>query len=401
MKNKKQLNRLILGKNYIEYTFNTYLSKSNLPIWKSEYKAHFNFDLKCFKINQYPSHNASLNQYEIREYSYKIVIPYVNSNLVLPIINDIIPHLFFQSIVLQISNNNCIDLINQLSELHCWECIIFSKNFSTHKYHQIKNMQQVKYVIYKGLWNENLTDLPSNIDILSIVVKNHDNKFISIPHGVKKILIEEKNKANRYFVDLENLEGIKNILFVSGSNFIPNYSNLNFEYLIYNHQNNFIDFTNIPSCVKILKIGCGIFNETLDYLPNSVEEIIFNSIINASLSNIPSSVNKVSIRVDETSCENIKRINELPDSVEILNLTFYAYKNYEYEVFANFAFAHLINLPKKIKVLNKNTSKFLIEIKNFFEKVNKIKLGKSLDFNICYCPNITPKNIYDQIKKYY
>ena len=390
---KYEFNKLILGKNYIEYIFNTNLSKSNLPIWKSDYWNEYNSsNLKCFKLTQSPSVDTKSYQNKINYY-YKIVIDYKVSYLISSILNDIKHHLIKKSTILQISNNKCVNIIKVLAQLDYFECLIFSKNFCTSKYFELKNMHTVRYVIYKGLYNTNMNDLSSNIDILSVAIKNNTNNLFSVPNGIKKILI--KNKRNKHLLHLENLKDIKNILLINHSKCIQNYSNLEFQYLAYlDNKNSFIDFTNLPNCVRILEL-CDNFDKTLDYLPNSIEKIIFNRTINTNLSNIPSSVKEISI--NKLSLNNIRSINELPEFIQILNIEFNC--NFIDHNFNNniHILEQLVNLPSKMNILNVNG----IYLEKFIIKANEIKYKKNQNIITNYYVLNSSENIYNQIKKYY
>jgi len=314
-----EFNKLILGKKYIQYIFNTNLSKSKLPIWSKDYWNINSSYLKCFKLSQI---QRSPSAYFHDDYCYKIVIDYKVWNLVELILPDLELILIPKPSILQISNNNCHNLIKIISKLDYFEHIIFTKKFSTTKYLEIKNMSNVKYVNYKGLWNQNLHNLPSGLDGIKINVKSDTTKLLTIPFGTKRILISiVKRYWKVYDYNLENLENfneINKILFVFNTGYI-NISNLEFQYLIYGVNNTFIDFTNIPNCVKILELYED-FNGNMNYLPNSIEKIIINGKNKMDLLNLPSSVKEICYKC--RSLDPFGDFGKIPDFIQILNINF-------------------------------------------------------------------------------
>jgi len=304
---KHKYNKLILGKKYIEYIFSTNLSKYKLPIWHLEYQ-----NFTCYLLSKSPRIYST-------SFEYKIVFDYKVSNTVPCILLNIKKILTVHQSILQISNNGCENLINELSNTCCFDCIIFSKNFSTSKYIEIKNMIGVKYVIYKGLWNENIINLPNNLEILVLNVKKNIVKLFNIPEGTRKIIFN-KCKKEQHIINLEDMKGeIKKILYVDKHNLFNMRNSLNlheleYECLVCLKNNNCIDFTNLPTCIKLLYLQN--FDDTLDYLPSSIEKIIFNFQCYSDMLNLPPSIKTIHLN-------NVCLIKDLPDFVEILYIDFF------------------------------------------------------------------------------
>jgi hypothetical protein len=370
---KNIYNKLILGNKCIEYIFYTNISKYN---W-SQYTScivckdlYYSSKYLCFKLKQTQSKNISDYEYKI-DYCYKIVIDYKNLNLVPYIIKDIEPYLIIKPTILQISKDKCETFLNELSKFNCFECIIIGKKISAKKYYNLKNMLGVKYVIYRGLCNENMSYLPNNIDTIKIYINYKVTKLFSLPIGIKKIIIEEKFSHKKYIFNLENIKGIKKILYIKDHNEILNLDKFEYQYLAYLTDNDSIDFTNLPLSIKILNLYSG-FNKNLEYLPNDLEKIIFDGDFNSNLSNLPSSVKE--IHFNNTTYD---KINELPCFIEKIYVNFNELQD---------ELISLMKLPIKLKILNinKNTLFSNYFVKRIMDNKTdlKINLIENTNYNV-------------------
>lgn len=371
------INKLVLSEKFVIYIFNTELSKNDLiyKIFDNDKNMYSNY-FKCFKL-----HGGNINK-------YKIIFPYEKNNysLIINVLKLIDSYsinrtsLINKSSILLISNNKCEELIFELTKLDYWKYIIFGKKFSTHKYNCISSMVGVKYVIYNGLWIENLENLPSNLEMIYIKIKFHKNLILNIPNKLKKILIKEKKKSQKYLFDFNELENIKKICIIN--NFLQiDLNKKKFEYLAYMCKNSYVNFTNLPSSIKALYLFDG-FNLTLDYLPNTIVDIIFEGKICSNLSNLPSSIKNV--KFNKMTDFNIYKINQLPDFIESLWL----------DCFGTQVQTNLIKLPLKIKKLYINTTNSYYNINSNLKIYTHKNFQHKLNSKCSYIINFVP-TIYD------
>lgn len=382
-------NELILGEKNIEYIFKSLMPKCEI-MNMIDYKYIYSNVIRCFQN----SHGMSSKI----ESEYKIAIDNENRNLDL-IIFDILKStqscLTNKSILLKIHNNNKYQqVINVLSKLDYFECIIFNKKFNTCNYHELKNMIGVKYVIYKNMWNENLAELPPNLNLVKINIKQNTSKLYTIPHGIENISIYENyNKICKHTItnlnNLNNLNKICNILLINDeTTSITKYNKNNFEYLCCLVKNDFIDFNNLPNCIEILELWNN-FDKSLDYLPNTITRIIFNGDIMTKLYNLPSSIKEIYFN-DIKSAEIFKKIIELPNFIETIYFNFNSYKDIFYlcpisiPLKDNPIALNLLQLPSSIKniyVINYQTNGS-ISGNLFLNIMRKIKTEKNKNYII-------------------
>jgi hypothetical protein len=116
------------------------------------------------------------------------------------------------------------------------------------------------------------------------------------------------------------------------------------------------------------------FDETLYYLPDTINEIVFVGNINSSLSNLPSSAK--SIQFKQIGWEKFcKKVSELPDFVKLIYLGISDNDfTKQYEDF---------KLPEKLKsidiVLRNHYTKYDEFVKNIFDKY---KVEHNIVFNL-------------------
>jgi hypothetical protein len=307
---KKNILRLT-NSPYIEFEFNIELEKHKLPIISNysklehytidRYYCNYKYDIKCFKMKE---------KYDRTKFRYKIV----SSNLdIIQIINEIKPYL--NEPITLIINKNCQSILMlKLIELDCFPNIIFGKQFDIKNYN-FTSMKNTLNIICTKCNNLDLSNLPKNLNILRIQVGWRELKLIEIPSNTKKLFISNSIDSNKYLLNMEGVNVVNKILFVDNFNEIVN--GCNYEFLMFNINNSHIDFTNLPFTLKILYLYDG-FNKCLDYLPDSIEKIIFDGAINSNLSNLPSSVKSIEFRF--LSPNQIDKLKELPDSIEIIYL---------------------------------------------------------------------------------
>lgn len=365
----------LANSSYIEFEFNIGLEKHELPIVSNydkcehygvvryyhdkcehysvtRYYCNYKYDIKCFKMKE---------NYDRTKFRYKIVSSYLNKlgkcNLdIIQIINEIKPHLD-NPITLVINKNNQPALIFKLMNLYCFQNIIFGKQFDMKIYNfvGIKNLSNV--ICSKC---NNLSNLPENLNILRIQVGWKESKLFEIPFNTKKLFISN-SKDLKYSLDMEGIKGVKKILFVNNFNEIVNLHTIEYDCLMFNVSNSHIDFTNLPLTLKIIYLQ-NQFNKCLDYLPSSIEKIIFAGSVYSNLTNLPSSVKSIEFRF--LLSNQIDKLKELPDSIETIYLMCYALKQLE----------PIKYLPKKLCLvkIERVTSSHIIRVIENYKKENNL-----------------------------
>lgn len=361
--NKKNFLNLS-SSSYVEFVFNIKLEKHELPIVEDygkcivndsiKYFIDFKYDIKCFKLHE---------DLEKKNFRYKIVSNYYKKvsevNLdIINIINEIRPYLS-DSISLIINNNNVNTLVQSLTILDCFKNIIFRRKFTTMNY-DFSLMKNVSNVICNKFPNLNFLNLPEGLNMLRIEVEFKSSKLFQIPLNTKKLLIVNKSVSRNYLLNMEDISGIKKILFVDNVCYVNNFNELDYDVLILGTNNRTINLNNLRVGIKVLWLY-DTFNNNLDYLPDSVEKIIFNGLIHSNLSNLPSSTKIIEFK--SFSCD---KLDELPDSIEKIHLQ---------KICNNFVpkFKHL---PKKLKLFITNSTSSLNNKLKKYKKINK------LDFKI-------------------
>jgi hypothetical protein len=200
--------------------------------------------------------------------------------------------------------------------------------------------------------------------------------LISVPNGVKKIIY--KTSKNHYWIlDMENID-VKKILFVDKCT-SPCCQKHNivlddYDCLINFGSNKLIDSKNLPIGVKILKLlaierlephkNFEEYDFSFDYLPFVID--------GKKLSNLPSSVKNISFDLikqrvpafDNLTYTSQLSLNELPDSIEIINLIIY-YNDLN-------LIAEIKHLPEMLKKINIDYKvKSGLSIKTIFEEYKK------------------------------
>ena len=301
---KKNILRLS-NSSYIEFEFNIKLRK-----YQVLNLINYKYDITCFKI---------ADNYDEQKFRYKIVSSYFdklckcNLNIV-EIIEVILPYLD-NPITLIINKNYQPTLMLKLMDLDCFENIIFGKQFDV-KNHNFACMKNITNVMYTKRLNSNLLNLPQNLNVIKIRLRCSEFKLIEIPSNTHKLFIFVIG-SEYCLLNMEDVKGIKKILFVDNWNEIKNSHTIEYDCLVMNYDNLHIDFTNLPFTLKILYLHDG-FNKCLDYLPSSVEKIIFAGTIGSNLSDLPSSVKSIEFRC--FSFNQIDKLKELPDTIETIYL---------------------------------------------------------------------------------
>lgn len=394
----------LTNSSFIEFEFNTELEKHNLPIFKFVETGNKNtlvveyiYNVECYKISK--DYRMITDEKFVPIYRYKIVGTYVNHLDMIKIILNIEKHIYGK-IILMINNNQCKYLVDELIDLDCFNTLVLGKKFTNPTY-SLDKMKGIKYVIYKSKKINKIPILPPNIQILKINLNKPKNchKLIYIPNGVKKIIY---NTSKNYFwiVDMENID-VKKILFVDEckhsccqkQNIVLN----DYDCLINLGFNELIDSKNLPIGVKILKLlamgrpdNSTKHDFSFDYLPDSVESIHLPFVVDGKkLLNLPTSVKNISFdlikrRISEYA--NLTYIselslNELPDTIEIINLFLY----YPY-LYPMVEIKHLPKMLKKINIYYKAKSN--TSIKTIFEEYKK-------KFNFDFLINENFENLTD------
>lgn len=366
---------------FIEFEFNTELEKYNLPIFtfvksgdNENLILEYIYDVECYKISK--DWRKIAEEKYIPIYRYKIVGTYDNYLDMIKII-DVIKKYIYGKIILMINNDRCKNLIDRLIDLDCFNTLVLGKKFTNPTY-SLDKMNGIEYVVYKSNKINKIPILPHDIQILKINLNNQKIccKLIHIPNGVKKIIY--KKLGNYYWItDMENIN-VKKILFVDECKCHIKQNAIldNYDCLIYWGSNNLIDFQNLSSGVKVLKLlDLNNFSDSnFDYLPDSIESIHFPFLIDGKkLSNFPSSIKKISfdfVIQKVASFENKTYTtqfspNELPDSIEIIELNLF--HNYGWTTIPE-----IKHLPKMLKKININYMSKIPSIKDKFVECKKI-----------------------------
>lgn len=304
--------------------------------------------------------------------------------------------------ILRIDNNKyyeCEDLINRLVESNYFiEKIEFGKKFNSTKYLNLKNLDGVKTVHFFGKYKSNLKDLPDNLE--NIIIKNTNNiEFIEIPFGLRRLTIFQKKSINYvrhhwYYIDFINMKDKHNkILLLNSSYDLTNQMNKYFEqepnYIIlgiYAHSDTLI---NIPHSIHTIQIFSSD-NIMLEYLPNSVNRIIFSVDNNSSLINLPSSIKQI----DFYNCSEqiINRLGQLPESIEEIFI--------EYDFISIARNQLILHMPNKLRIIKLKYTKKIKTIPYYSfhytdytrsglsKIIEEYKIKNNLDFKITNILNI-------------
>lgn len=223
-----------------------------------------------------------------------------------------------------------------------------------------KNMTEI---LKKSVFNKQLS-LPNNIKFL--VFGFYFNQLINLPDNLTSLFFGE------YFNQLVNLP--KNLINLSFGYYFNQQVEFPDSLINLSFGDSFNQPVNLPKNLLFLSLG-GSFNQqieipnikrlkincnnlfVIDNLPNSLEQIYFDSKFKLEINNLPNSLKKINFLEYSTFK---KPIDNLPDSVEILNLPF----NY----------AEKINkLPKNLTMIYYNKT---IYIDNFEPLLERIKNKK-------------------------
>jgi hypothetical protein len=291
-----------------------------------------------YKTGQCIFHNTDVFEY------YKIVTN-TNDYLILQDICKILSSIIFPTntnfdINVYYLNKNIINIVIMLINMFSVKFVLFGKQISNINFPCLKKLSNVEKLNlqFVSRRNNNLNYLPDNLESITLFV----NQPVTIFHmqnlvGLKKLIIS--SKYNKYEMNISNISGINNLLFINSNNIVYNNKNNNkydCEYIIITGTNPFNDIVlnYISLHVKVIHIILSDSNRyNLDYnvflenksneinillgnLPNSVEKIIFDGIVNFNLCDLPSSVK--TIVFNNSKIINMETFNQIPDFVEYI-----------------------------------------------------------------------------------
>ena len=78
----------------------------------------------------------------------------------------------------------------------------------------------------------------------------------------------------------------------------------------------FNQMIDIPEWITKLSLNCN-FQQVIDYLPSSIEELVFGYDCNLELNDLPSSIKKITIK----NLKYNKKLNNLPNLIETLEIS--------------------------------------------------------------------------------
>lgn len=223
--------------------------------------------------------------------------------------------------------------------------------------------------------------------------KDPTNFIKKIPPGIEEFIFGNKyNKIINYIPT-----GLQKLTLPNNFNSQLNISNSNLKILIFNNMfNNKVN--NLPSTLKLIKFGLE-FNHQVDNLPWGIQEIIFGKKFNCQVDNLPCSIISLTfgdffnqsvsnlpyglknitfknIICPQLSCKFNKCLNNLPDSVEILELYNKKYSRTinklpkslkKFKTLSNYAYSYFYDEKtnqKKFDTFNKKNIENIIEKQN-------------------------------------
>lgn len=209
---------------------------------------------------------------------------------------------------------------------------------------QLSLPNNIKFLVLGFNFNQ-LIDLPD--DLTSLFFGSYFDKPVKLPNNL--INLSFGYNFNR---QIEFPDSLINLSFGDSFNQSVNLpKNLLFLCL----GGSFNQQIEIPN-IKKIKINCNN-SFVIDNLPNSLEQIYFDSKFNLEINNLPNSLKKINF----TEYSPFKKpLDNLPDSVEILNLPF----NY----------AKKINkLPKNLTMIYYNKTIYIDNFEPLIERMQKLK----------------------------
>jgi hypothetical protein len=219
---------------------------------------------------------------------------------------------------------------------------IYSNNFIGSKFNQIIDLPpNLTHITFGRNFNQ-LIDLPPNLVYINFgdnfnqkVVLPLNLVYINFGYGFNQKVDLPQNLTHLTFgfyfnqkVDLpQNLVHINfGKKFNQKVNLPPNLVHINFGY----YFNQKVD---LPLDIKYLKINCDNRN-IIDYLPDSIEELVLDLNFNLELNDLPQSIKKICFN----SSNYNKELNCLPSNIEYIQLP----KNYDKEI---------VKYPNKLKTI--------------------------------------------------
>ena len=175
-------------------------------------------------------------------------------------------------------------------------------------------------IIFKPEFNEcldNYLDIISNYRILYF--SNYDDPHLVLKY--KNIYNKKLDTSSSFDKPLSNsLSGLQNLEELdfgysfnkSLGNSLSKLTNLRKLTLGYNFNQHIV----IPGGIKKLSLNSNS-QSIIDYLPSSIEELVFGWTFNLELDDLPSSIKKIKIR----NASYNKKLNNLPSSLETLKLS--------------------------------------------------------------------------------
>jgi hypothetical protein len=288
-------------------------------------------------------------------------------------------------IELKYIDNYIFTIIVELDKLLKFKKIKFGKKAYDIYLFELTNLNIKNYSLVTREFYD-LTYLPNKLDTLEVLV-NKQIKLIKTPSELKKIIIRADDCS--YNINIYNKLKFNKILFINTD--ITNYNNektkqieyFNYKYniLCLTGENSLydveifknIDIYNLSNYIKVLYISfykgrswldenkkIKEINDILEYLPNSVEKIIFHHHMKFNLNNIPSSVK--TLEFVNATIFDLELFNKIPDFIENLHI-------FDVEM-NNLNKLMIFKFPKNLKKIVVNEDREIDFYKKILHKLN-------------------------------
>lgn len=206
--------------------------------------------------------------------------------------------------------------INYLPD--CLDMIILSSKFSS--YINLDNLTKLKYLIFGYEYNRQTKF-------------NNTNNLTHLGFGY----------LFNFPLEIEHLENLTHLKLSENYNQAIKFPD-NLIYLYIGYEFN-IDI-NIPYSIKIIHTNSNNYS-IIDYLPNTIEEIIIGIDFDIELNNLPNQIKKIQF---EYTSDYSKKLVNLPDSIEYIEIGYWT------------NFIEITNIPKNLKKI-KCKKNCIIDIK--------------------------------------
>jgi len=355
-------------KNYLKFEFNSTYDINQLPIYYNNKNG--TSIIGAIKYKQ-------LTNYKNNENFFKFFIEFtVEPEIVYLIIKELTNHTCISELyekcnnILYINNysNKIYEYIEKIILFDIFDTIKFGKHVSSIK-NDFTKLKRTKNIKYLGNYSDNINMLPNDLDVIKYNYNYNKINILKKTDGTKKVILNEYN--NKIQHSITHIYGYNKILLIDNQKIKYNLCEIEPDNILVITKNNYIDWTNLPWSIKKISLY-DEFNETLEYLPNTIECIEFNGIINSNLYNLPSSISYV-IFNDYDWNNFCEKINELNNNIELIYLDT-CIKNIieEPKIY--------LRLPEKLKSITINMSNsnfnYIIKIIEEYKEIN------NLNFNI-------------------